>query len=719
MIKDVRVINVKILNNLFNNINNTKTEKSTPLFEKTTIMGNPLDTLISSSGVKPEQGLKESLRELKKQGMEPDKKDVVEINNFLKNTEGSLESKIQTVSYAAQKGVEPTEKNLTAIHSALNEEANVGEMIKTLADTDVENLSSSEAVKEVESMDLPKDVKAALIEEIKGGKNLKEAMVSVLNEKYGINIKMEGKVIHLTLNSKVQFMTVKEALELFKNVVQIGSKFGKQGIEAVKDILISDMDMDEKLSLISDLSTAEDGDLLSEIADKIFDENSDDVLVSDDMKSNENTSEVVEDDDSDEEKLIELLERLESALELDSQDSDMQDDMIAAQLSAFMADIETSNSFKMFLVKEVTEKIIEVKEEFSKFKIDIRNDLDQIIVKADSEGKIDKAQASEIIEKAIEKFDSLIMKSDITLYTSMKSERDLVRMSSDLAEARNLVSKGDYKAAVNILKNVKGKIESMKFDPSALKVEGHIKARQDQFTGGGLQNLLAMQKGMTDSGRNVMELMRTLGINHEYEVSEKLFSNKDFNKDYDIKDNVKMALLKIMNDDKSSKNTVEAVEKTLNNLTGQQLLNKINPKNDQQTMVFNIPIQVKDDVENLKLYIGGKDKQNALDWENCSMYFVIETKKFGMTGIKLDIKDKQISINLRNDDNQFQKYAEPLVQDVYDEFKELGLKLGSVSFRRLTEDKINDAKVIDASSNAKDKAEKTIKKNTEGFDFKI
>ncbi len=57
------------------------------------------------------------------------------IERFVKDGSGSMESKLETIHWAADKGVEMTDKNLSAIQETMNTQMNEADMIETLAGT--------------------------------------------------------------------------------------------------------------------------------------------------------------------------------------------------------------------------------------------------------------------------------------------------------------------------------------------------------------------------------------------------------------------------------------------------------------------------------------------------------------------------------------------------------------------------------------------------------
>lgn len=726
---------MKILNNFFNKSNNINQDKSNNVFEKTKVMGSSLDQIIKTSSVKPEKGLKDALRVLKNEEIKIDSSTVKEVNGFLKNTDGSLDSKLETITYVAKKGVDITEKNLTAMKSALNDSINNENLIQTLSGTKDADLKGEDAINKVDEMELPEDIKTKLKKEISNNKTLKEAVTNVLKDSLGIEVKVENGAILIKTSGNDRFLSLKDMVKLLESASKILDKFAGEGQKMIKDLLSSELSGEKLLKALNLIGNSEKS--LSEIKAEISNlmkvelqneeddkSNNNDLendksldLMQSDNKAELDKSELADTSDEISEAMLSKLEDMISEINTDLEDQNI----ILDELTSL---IEGGGNFKFFVVKEITQKIIDVKKEFSDFQKDMRNTIDDVLIEPGKTKEVTKAEISELISKATQKLDDVIMKSDITLYTSMKGERDLVKMSSDLAEARHMIEKGNTKGALNIIKDVRSKIENMKFNPSITKVEGHLKDKANSLIDLNNQNYAMSKSDLSPSGRGVLELMRSLGLNHEYEVSEKLHMDL-LKEDSALKDNAKMALLKIMQDKNDSSTAIEGVEKSLNNLTGQQLLNRNNPNSEKQTLMFNIPIETPAEVKNLKLYVNGRDKSNSLDWENCSLYFVIETDNYGMTGVKIDIKDRNVNLTIRNDNDSIKKVAEPLVDEVLNEFTEIGLKKATVNFRRLNLDnssKSNDKvdnKITNEESKEVSNVSKEAKKTMEGFDFKI
>ncbi|GKT33612.1 hypothetical protein ADUPG1_007453, partial [Aduncisulcus paluster] len=219
--------------------------------------------------------------------------------------------------------------------------------------------------------------------------------------------------------------------------------------------------------------------------------------------------------------------------------------------------------------------------------------------------------------------------------------------------------------------NVQGKLDQMIFKPSEKNIQ--LMAYKEGVNILDLKQSMAPSINWQDaSARGVLELFRNMGLNHEPEVAEKLLgSGKNLEKDddYKIKDNLKAVLLKMIEaEEQNDKRTVTATERSLNNLTGQQLMNKLETKQDTQTLFFHVPVEADGEIKDMKLYVNARKNGDALDWENSSLYFSIELKKYGETGIHLQAKDRLLSISVRNDNASFENAMKPLVRALQKEF---------------------------------------------------
>lgn len=625
---------------------------------------------------------------------------------FMKNQTGNVGSKLETVEIAASNGIEMTEDNLSSIHEALNEDFALKESIEVL----VVSESSSEieiTTADIKKMDIPESMKTEILKNIEKGMPAMKALATAIGTAFGEEFlsKFSGKVegtIQLTIRVTIEVIEIRhqqegDAFDLDKLVEQF-----KALIEAVKDMtgsaLTSAADIIAAMDQLENLGKEDDAqrDLANEAVKEI------DLLetIAGDFNEREEDTVVDAINDQISEWVTEALSSVEA--------------VSATLMEAF----NESPSIKLYVVESVTIKMQEVAKDFKT----AQNQMLQTMDKALNEDKpLSAEQVKEVLSDVINKLDDVLMKSDVPLYTSMTMEKTLLKMSSDLQEARQLISKGDVKGAKNIIKTVHSKLEAAIFKPSEKQIQGFALKQSEAFVKD--KDYLQMQTFRQESvsSRNVLELFRNLGLNHEYEVSEKMSQLKSFDKEMKLDTNLKEVLYKLEQDEKQENKTVETIEKSLNNLNGQQLLNKQGQKNNQQTLFFNIPMVEGQDVKNMKLYVNSRDANNRLDWENCSLYFVVDLKEYGPTGIKVDIKDRGVSITVKNDQEALKDVIGPLIENLGIVLEEVGLKEKEVNFVPLDNHKKFGRNMLKEQAVAKESGVPNIEdnKSKKGFDFKI
>ena len=87
----------------------------------------------------------------------------------------------------------------------------------------------------------------------------------------------------------------------------------------------------------------------------------------------------------------------------------------------------------------------------------------------------------------------------------------------------------------------------------------------------------------------------------------------------------------------------QQAEQALTNITGQQLLSKSDGNGTLQSMFFNLPLMLGEKPENLQVFINSKNEGEQVQWENCNLYFLLETRKLGDVGILLNSTDRNLS----------------------------------------------------------------------------
>ncbi len=138
------------------------------------------------------------------------------------------------------------------------------------------------------------------------------------------------------------------------------------------------------------------------------------------------------------------------------------------------------------------------------------------------------------------------------------------------------------------------------------------------------------------TARHALEYLRQLGITRETDLVHSLLNGKANDADRSLK----QVLMKLA----ESHGTGQKADQALQNVTGQQLLSKPDPSG-LQTMMFSLPLILREQVENVKVFLQSKQSGQKMDWENCSLYFLLETKQVGDVGILLSATDRVLSVN--------------------------------------------------------------------------
>jgi len=148
----------------------------------------------------------------------------------------------------------------------------------------------------------------------------------------------------------------------------------------------------------------------------------------------------------------------------------------------------------------------------------------------------------------------------------------------------------------------------------------------------------------TASGRQMFEHLRNLGLTYESDQAQSLIAKAKAQEGADS--SMKNALLKLTqaNQDQA---LAQKADQAMTQITGQQLLSKTD--SSLQSMMFTIPFLLQDQAEQVKIFVNSKNEQQKIDWENCQLYFLLETKKLGDVGIMLSAVERTLSITIKND----------------------------------------------------------------------
>ncbi|MEC1715518.1 hypothetical protein [Schinkia azotoformans] len=358
---------------------------------------------------------------------------------------------------------------------------------------------------------------------------------------------------------------------------------------------------------------------------------------------------------------------------------------------------------KNILVTKVTQKLAQATHDFRELKREITKNLDTVERLIDTFKKNAYPQAKQMLETTISKLDNAILKSDMMLFTDMKTEKQLMQASSQLADAKKLLAKGNHTEAAKIVHDIKTLLDKINFKPSEQKVM-HFVSKE-------ITNLEKIQKPPTQqllnqfdetarsyvrqepSARQMFEMVRSLGLNHDSDLAKSLVFQKggespfqQGQQDQQQQENLKAVLMKLTQTggDEASTRIAQQAEQALNNLTGQQLLSKSDSGNSLQSMFFTLPLLLGEKPENLQVFVHSKKEGQQVDWENCNLYFLIETKRLGDVGIMLTSTDRNLSITIKNDKPGFKQKMEPIAAITKEKLQEVGYSINSINFTRMT-----------------------------------
>ncbi|MEH7615321.1 hypothetical protein V7200_06230, partial [Cytobacillus firmus] len=385
---------------------------------------------------------------------------------------------------------------------------------------------------------------------------------------------------------------------------------------------------------------------------------------------------------------------------------------------------------KDILVTKVTQKLAQAAHDFRELKREITRNLDNVEHLINTFKKNAYPQAKQMLETAISKLDNAILKSEMMLFTDMKTEKQLMQASSQLAEAKKLLAKGDHAQAGKIVSEVKTLIDKVIFKPSEQKVVHFVAKESMMLEKQPAAQHVIKQFNETASGylsgepsaRQMFEMVKSMGLNHDSEVANSLvFQKNDQSQQEQQQQNLKAALMKLAQGEGQETNSkiAQQAEQALTNLTGQQLLSKSDASGTLQSMFFNLPMLLGGKPENLQVFVNSKNEGQQVDWENCNLYFLLETKKLGDVGILLNSTDRNLSITIKNDLPGFKEKMEPLAVFTKEKLQEVGYNVNSINFTRMS---VPQPKLeTDQGGQAQENDPKPLRPvfTEKGMDFKI
>ncbi|MBU9714714.1 hypothetical protein [Evansella tamaricis] len=372
---------------------------------------------------------------------------------------------------------------------------------------------------------------------------------------------------------------------------------------------------------------------------------------------------------------------------------------------------------KDILVTEVTERLALATDEFKVFQRETSRQLGRIVILMEQLNTASTKTVKPMLETVIKQLDRALLKSDWLLHADMKTEKRMLEATSRLAEAKTFLGKGLTEEARQIVREVQQSLEKILFKPTSQKVM-HLMTNMKEWGGrptdvhrlshqlDQTSKILLQQDG---SPRQVYEGLRMMGLTRETELAQQLVTGRDV---IPHPKDVKSLLMELAQREREG-NFQQQAQQGVQSLTGQQLMSRMDYQQNMQLLMFQLPLLIKGHAENLQVYVNGRNEGEKLDWENCNLFFLIETKKMGEVGIAINVTERALSVTLKNNHVDFKKRVLPITEKYMNRLKEVGFHIHSIKYSPLT----GHENATKESQLHKDSLSPTL--TEKGFDFKI
>ncbi|MBP1931481.1 hypothetical protein [Ammoniphilus resinae] len=610
-----------------------------------------LAKILRSLGVSPTPELRVALKYALDQGFPLDKAAVTNLTAFLEKYPGEIKQKLETVKMIINKGVEITPLHLNSVHEALNGKPIGQQLMDIVTSLGLDPTSS------------PFEAKSTVPEILK---QIKEIVQQEPNLEKALKLVREhlANVPHLDRELTIK---LERALSEAQQLLQLG----REGSAQVR--------VNQAIQLVE-------------------------------MKSSEVPASTTQ------------IDSQTASLQQGDTDKRIGTDSMDERLTSFQLGEELvagiPTGARDIAITHITKRMAQATVEFKELKREAARNLDILLRFTDGMKHNVYPQVKEMIQSTIDIIDKAILKSDFIMFADMETEKKMLGMSMDLATAKKLVANGENAQAATILQEIKTKLEKLNWRPADVKIRHMV----DQFPNETnpvkevvkhhVDPFLGSEK-LDGSARNTFELFRSLGLNYDSEAAQSLVSPQSGGNEEHLQKNMKAVMMKLLHTDGNvpldSKVDQQAKE-FVQHITGQQLLSK-SDTGSLQTMFFSLPFMMGAKTETVKLYVNGKKEGQKIDWENCNLYFLMDTKKIGELGILLNANNRNLSITLKNDHPGFKEKMETIANRCKGKLEEIGYNIASLQFTKLTTEPI-EKKI---SEPTKPLAPATPK----GFDFTI
>jgi hypothetical protein len=342
---------------------------------------------------------------------------------------------------------------------------------------------------------------------------------------------------------------------------------------------------------------------------------------------------------------------------------------------------------KDMIVKTITEKLSQAALDFKKLQIEMNRRLENAAFLLNSGQTLARRQAKQFVEAVINTLDRAILQGEFMLFTDMKTEKQMLQASAKLAEAKQLLTEGKQSDALKIVNEVKNLLGGLRFQPADVKIKHFVSAfhfneqeamPEQQFLSQ-LARALKLSLGEEVSARNMFEQFRQLGFQHEQDVSRALLLKQPAIEPQ----NIKALLMKLSQGEPGM--IAQQTEHALANMTGQQLLSKFDDNNHMQTMFYQLPMLLHDQIETVHIYLNSRNDGGKLDWQNCSLYFLLDTEKYGKIGILLQALERNLTLTIKTDNEKLAEALRPLTEMAKENLEAIGYNVKGITFTKMNE----------------------------------
>jgi hypothetical protein len=342
---------------------------------------------------------------------------------------------------------------------------------------------------------------------------------------------------------------------------------------------------------------------------------------------------------------------------------------------------------KDMIVKTITEKLSQAVLDFKKLQIEMNKKLENAAFLLNSGQTLAHQQAKQFVEAVIHTLDRAILQGEFMLFTDMKTEKQMLQASAKLAEAKQLLTEGKPSDALKIVNEVKKLLGGLRFQPADVKMKHFVSALHlnEQETTPKHQLLSQLAKTLTlplggeVSARNTFEQFRQLGFQHEKDISRALWLKQPAMEPQ----NIKAVLMKLSQAEPGM--ITQQAEHALMNMTGQQLLSKFDANHHMQTMFYQLPVLLHDQIETVHIYLNSRNDEGKLDWQNCSLYFLLDTEKYGKIGILLQALERNLTITIKTDNAQLAEALKSLTEMAKENLEAIGYNVKGIDFAKMNE----------------------------------